>query len=55
MQYFINTRQLLRVGRGCREVQPLLGLMREIGAAHGGKTPSQVTIKLGINVYGINT
>ena len=24
------------------EVQPLLGLMRDIGSAHGGKTPGQV-------------
>jgi hypothetical protein len=23
-------------------VQPLLGLMRDIGSAHGGKTPGQV-------------
>eukprot|EP00891_Asterochloris_glomerata_P002638 jgi/Astpho2/2638/Aster-06988 len=26
------------------EVQPLLGLMRDIGSAHGGKTPAQVAI-----------
>lgn len=26
------------------EVQPLLGLMRDIGSAHGGKTPGQVAI-----------
>ena len=25
-----------------REVQPLLSLMRDIGSAHGGKTPGQV-------------
>ena len=26
-----------------REVQPLLSLMRDIGSAHGGKTPGQVS------------
>ena len=26
------------------EVQPLLGLMRDIGSAHGGKTPAQVRL-----------
>ena len=25
-----------------QEIEPLLGLMRDIGSAHGGKTPSQV-------------
>ncbi len=27
-----------------RAVQPLLGLMRDVGGAHGGKTPAQVAI-----------
>ena len=27
-----------------REVQPLLSLMRDIGSAHGGKTPGQVRL-----------
>ena len=26
-----------------QEIEPLIRLMREIGAAHGGKTPGQVT------------
>jgi aryl-alcohol dehydrogenase-like predicted oxidoreductase len=25
-------------------IQPLIGLLREIGEAHGGKTPSQVSL-----------
>ena len=28
------------------EVQPLLSLMRDIGSAHGAKTPGQVCLKL---------
>lgn len=28
------------------EVQPLLSLMRDIGSAHGGKTPGQVCLKV---------
>ena len=27
-----------------RGVQPLIGLMRDIGSGHGGKTPAQVAI-----------
>ena len=27
-----------------RQIEPLLGLMREIGAARGGKTPAQVAL-----------
>jgi aryl-alcohol dehydrogenase-like predicted oxidoreductase len=27
-----------------KRVQPLIGLMREIGSAHGGKTPAQIAI-----------
>jgi aryl-alcohol dehydrogenase-like predicted oxidoreductase len=27
-----------------RRVEPLLGLLREIGTAHGGKTPAQVSL-----------
>lgn len=34
-----------RYGRGLlRRVQPLIGLLREIGNGHGGKTPGQVAI-----------
>ena len=29
---------------GLARVQPLIGLMREVGAAHGGKAPAQVAL-----------
>ena len=33
-----------RYGRALGKVQPLVALMRELGAAHGGKTPAQVAL-----------
>jgi aryl-alcohol dehydrogenase-like predicted oxidoreductase len=33
-----------RYGRSLAKVQPLVALLREIGAAHGGKTPAQVAL-----------
>lgn len=33
-----------RYGRSLAKIQPLTALLREIGAAHGGKTPAQVAL-----------
>jgi aryl-alcohol dehydrogenase-like predicted oxidoreductase len=33
-----------RYGRVLAKIQPLVGLLRETGAAHGGKTPAQVAL-----------
>ena len=33
-----------RYGRALAKIQPLVGLLRETGAAHGGKTPAQVAL-----------
>ncbi len=37
-----------RYGRALAKVQPLIGLLRELGAAHGGKTPAQVALNWAI-------
>jgi aryl-alcohol dehydrogenase-like predicted oxidoreductase len=37
-----------RYGRALAKVQPLVGLLREMGAAHGGKTPAQVALNWAI-------
>jgi aryl-alcohol dehydrogenase-like predicted oxidoreductase len=37
-----------RYGRSLGKVQPLVSLLRELGAAHGGKTPAQVALNWAI-------